>query len=191
MEWADGKTRCRWANPKNETYLRYHDTEWGVPVHDDQKLFEMLILESFQAGLSWECVLNKREAFRRAFDNFDLEKVCFYDEERMAELAQDPGIIRNRLKIRAAVNNARIFRQIQQEYGTFSEYLWHWSSGKIVIEQDLTHSPLSDAISNDLKKRGMKFVGTTIIYAYLQAVGVINSHEAGCFLQHPTHKGSV
>lgn len=191
MEWADGKTRCRWANPKNETYLRYHDTEWGVPVHDDQKLFEMLILESFQAGLSWECVLNKREAFRRAFDNFDLEKVCSYDEERMAELAQDPGIIRNRLKIRAAVNNARIFRQIQQEYGTFSDYLWHWTGGKTVIEQGLAHSPLSDAISNDLKKRSMKFVGTTIIYAYLQAVGVINSHEAGCFLQHPAHKGSV
>ncbi len=191
MEWADGKTRCRWANPKNETYLRYHDTEWGVPVHDDQKLFEMLILESFQAGLSWECVLNKREAFRRAFDNFDLEKVCSYDEERMAELAQDPGIIRNRLKIRAAVNNARIFRQIQQEYGTFSDYLWHWTGGKTVIEQGLAHSPLSDAISNDLKKRSMKFVGTTIIYAYLQAVGVINSHEAGCFLRRPAHKGPV
>lgn len=191
MEWADGKTRCRWANPKNEAYIRYHDEEWGVPVHDDQKLFEMLILESFQAGLSWECVLNKREAFRRAFDGFDLEKVCAYGEERMAELAQDPGIIRNRLKIRAAVNNARIFRQLQREYGTFSDYLWHWSGGKAVIEQGLTHSPLSDAISNDLKKRGMKFVGTTIIYAYLQAVGVINSHEAGCFLQHPTHKGSV
>ncbi|HIR52531.1 MAG TPA: DNA-3-methyladenine glycosylase I [Candidatus Onthovicinus excrementipullorum] len=191
MEWADGKTRCQWANPKNKTYLRYHDTEWGVPVHDDQKLFEMLILESFQAGLSWECVLNKRDAFRRAFDNFDLEKVCAYDEGRMAELAQDPGIIRNRLKIRAAVNNARIFRQIQQEYGTFSDYLWHWAGGKTVIEQGLAHSPLSDTISNDLKKRGMKFVGTTIIYAYLQAVGVINSHEAECFLRRPAHKGPV
>lgn len=181
MEWQDGKTRCAWANPKNERYIHYHDAEWGVPVHDDHRLFEMLILESFQAGLSWECVLNKREAFRRAFDGFDLDRVCAYGDEEMQALAQDPGIIRNRRKIRAAVANARVFREIQREYGSFSDYLWHWTDGKAVVEQGQTHSPLSDAISADLKKRGMTFVGTTIIYAYLQAVGVIDSHEAECF----------
>lgn len=182
MEWTDGKKRCFWANPKNARYIRYHDEEWGVPVHDDHKLFEMLILECFQAGLSWECVLNKQEAFREAFDNFDLEKVCAYDEKKMADLQENPGIIRNRLKIRAAVGNARVFREIQKEYRSFSDYLWHWSGGKIIYEVGPTHSELSDSISKDLKKRGMKFVGTTIIYAYLQAVGVIWAHEQGCFL---------
>lgn len=183
MEWADGKIRCRWANPKNEKYIHYHDEEWGVPVYDDHKLFEMLILESFQAGLSWECVLNKREAFRKAFDNFDLEKVCGYDEARLLKLQKDPGIIRNRLKIQAAVNNARIFRNIRQEYGSFSDYIWHWTKGLIIFEKGLASSPLSDQVSGDLKKRGMKFVGTTIIYAYLQAIGVICSHDEGCFLE--------
>ena len=182
MEWRDGKTRCRWVNPKNERYIRYHDEEWGVPVHDDHKLFEMLILECFQAGLSWECVLNKRDAFREAFDGFDLEKVCAYDETKLEALRNNPGIIRNRLKIQAAVINARIFREIQREYGSFSEYLWHWTDGKVVYEIGRTNSELSDALSKDLKKRGMKFVGTTVIYAYLQAVGVIYSHEDGCFL---------
>lgn len=180
--WEDGKTRCFWANPGNERYVRYHDLEWGVPVHEDQKLLEMLILESFQAGLSWECVLNKRENFRSAFDGFDLEKICAYDEARMEELAKDPGIIRNRGKIRAAVGNARVFRKIREEYGTFSDYLWSWTGGETVYERGKTSSELSDAISADLKRRGMKFVGTTIIYAYLQAVGVIWSHESGCFL---------
>lgn len=184
MEWKDGKTRCRWANPNNDTYLHYHDAEWGVPVYDDHKLFEMLILECFQAGLSWECVLNKQEAFRQAFDGFDLKKVCAYDEEKINALCQDPGIIRNRLKIRAAVNNARIFRSIQEEYGSFSAYLWHWTDGTIIYEKNEASSPLSDAVSKDLQKRGMKFVGTVIIYAYLQAVGVIYSHEDGCFLEH-------
>lgn len=184
MQWPDGKIRCPWANAKNETYIRYHDEEWGVPVHNDHKLLEMLILESFQAGLSWECVLNKREAFRRAFDGFDLEKICAYDDANLAELVQNPGIIRNRLKIHAAVTNARIFQKIQKEYGSFSDYLWHWTDGRTVMEQGQTRSPLSDAISGDLKKRGMKFVGTTIIYAYLQAVGVIDSHEGDCFLAH-------
>lgn len=183
MEWKDGKTRCKWANPDNDLYLHYHDEEWGVPVYDDRKLFEMLILESFQAGLSWECVLNKREAFRQAFDEFDLDKVCAYDEEKMEELRQNSGIIRNRLKIRAATNNAQVFRKIQQEYGSFSSYLWHWTNGKVIREKDAVSSPLSDAISKDLQKRGMKFVGTVIIYAYLQAVGVIFSHEDGCFLE--------
>jgi DNA-3-methyladenine glycosylase I len=142
----------------------------------------MLILESFQAGLSWECVLNKREAFRKAFDGFDLEKVCAYDEARMEELKQDAGIVRNSRKIKAAVENARIFREIVKEYGSFAEYLWGFTQGKVVYENDKASSPLSDAISKDLKKRGMTFVGTTIIYAYLQAVGVICSHENGCYL---------
>ena len=182
MEWPDGKVRCSWANPKNERYIRYHDEVWGVPVHDDQKLFEMLILECFQAGLSWECVLNKQEAFQRAFDGFDLEQVCAYGEEKLEEIRQDPGIIRNRLKIRAAVANAKVFRAIQQEYGSFSDYLWNWTDGQVVHVVGESCSPLSDAISRDLKRRGMKFVGTTIVYAYLQAVGVVCSHEEGCFL---------
>lgn len=182
MGWPDGKPRCRWADPNNERYLRYHDQEWGVPVYDDHKLFEMLILESFQAGLSWACVLNKREAFRRAFDGFDLDAVCAYREDKLAALAQDPGIIRNRRKIRAAADNARVFRDIQGEWGSFSNYLWHWTQGQVVHEVGPASSPLSDAVSKDLKKRGMTFVGTTIIYAYLQAVGVIFAHEAGCFL---------
>ena len=184
MEWTDGKTRCRWANPKNERYIRYHDEEWGVPVHDDRKLFEMLILECFQTGLSWECVLNKRDAFLEAFDGFDLEKVCAYDESKLEALRNNSGIIRNRMKIQAAVTNARVFRKIQKEYGSFSEYLWHWSDGNVLYETGLTSSKLSDNISKDLKKRGMKFVGTTVIYAYLQAVGVIYSHESGCYLAH-------
>lgn len=183
MEWADGKQRCCWANPKNERYIRYHDEEWGVPVHDDHKLFEMLVLECFQAGLSWECVLNKREAFREAFDGFNLEVVCGYDEEKMASLRSNAGIIRNRLKIEAAVTNARAFRAIQQEYGSFTEYLWHWTDGQVVYEKGRTQSELSDRISMDLRKRGMKFVGSTVIYAYLQAVGVIYAHDVGCFLE--------
>lgn len=176
------KIRCKWANPRNERYLKYHDEEWGVPVFDDHRLFEMLVLESFQAGLSWECVLNKRDAFRRAFDNFNLDRVCSYDEDKKTELRGNEGIIRNKLKISAAVNNAKIFRQIQKEYGTFSAYLWHWTGGKVIYEWDKVSSTLSDDISKDLSKRGMKFVGTVIIYSYLQAVGVIYSHEEGCYL---------
>lgn len=184
MEWHDGKPRCRWANSNNPRYLQYHDQEWGIPVYDDAKLFEMLILENFQAGLSWECVLNKWEAFRRAFDGFDLEAVCAYDDAKINALQNDPEIIRNRLKIQAAVNNARVFRSIQQEQGSFSAYLWRWTGGKIIYEKGETRSALSDAVSKDLKKRGMKFVGTTIVYAYLQAVGVVYSHDEGCFLEH-------
>ncbi len=191
MEWSDGKIRCRWANPKNERYLRYHDEEWGVPVHDDRKLFEMLILECFQAGLSWECVLNKREAFREAFDGFDLETVCAYDAGKMEELRNNPGIIRNRLKIQAAVTNARAFRKIQEEWDCFSDYLWHWTGGRVIYEKGRTRSELSDAVSGDLKKRGMKFVGTTVVYAYLQAVGVVYSHEDGCFLEHSAEKKNL
>lgn len=184
MEWRDGKTRCRWANPKNDIYLHYHDEEWGIPVYDDHKLFEMLILECFQAGLSWECVLNKKEAFQQAFDGFDLEKVCAYDEKKIDELCRNQGIIRNRLKIRAAVNNARVFKKIQTEYGSFSDYLWHWTEKKVLYEKGVVSSPLSDMVSKDLQKCGMKFVGTVIIYSYMQAVGVIYSHEEGCFLEH-------
>lgn len=188
MEYADHKMRCTWANPKNKLYIRYHDEEWGQPVHDDHRLFEMLILESFQAGLSWECVLNKRESFRKAFDGFDLEKVCAYDEEKMEVLRQDAGIVRNRRKIKAAVDNARIFRKIVEEYGSFSKYLWGYTEGKVIYENDKVSSPLSDMISEDLRKRGMTFVGTTIIYAYLQAVGVIYSHEDGCYLCRQTQQ---
>lgn len=183
MKWADGKIRCCWANPKNERYICYHDEEWGVPVHDDQKLFEMLILECFQAGLSWECVLNKRDAFRKAFDGFDLEKICAYHEDKLEMLRNNPEIIRNRLKIQAAVINAQAFCKIQKEYGSFSEYLWHWTDGSVIQETGKTSSELSDTISKDLKKYGMKFVGTTVVYAYLQAIGVIWSHEDECFLQ--------
>jgi DNA-3-methyladenine glycosylase I len=184
MNWRDGKPRCSWANPSNEAYIRYHDEEWGQPVYDDQKLFEMLVLESFQAGLTWECILNKREAFRLAFDQFDLEQVCAYDAQKESELLANSEIIRNKLKIRAAVNNANVFRKIQTEFGSFSQYLWQWTDKKIVYEIGLSSSTLSEKISKDLKKRGMKFVGPVIIYAYLQAVGLIYSHEEGCFLEY-------
>ena len=180
--WKDGKTRCFWANPKNDLYIKYHDEEWGVPQRSDEKLFEMLLLECFQAGLSWECVLNKREDFRRAFDGFDWNAVAAYGDEKIEELRNDAGIIRNGLKIKSAVNNAKIFIKIREEYGTFANYLWGWTNGETVRETGKSRSPLSDAISKDLKRHGMKFVGTTIIYAYLQAVGVIWSHEDDCFL---------
>ena len=147
-------------------------------------MFEMLVLESFQAGLSWECVLNKQENFREAFDYFDLEKVCAYDEERMERLRENPGIIRNKRKIQSAVSNAKVFRSIQQEFGSFSDYIWGFTEGKVVYEKGKSQSELSDEVSKDLKRRGMNFVGTTIIYAYLQAIGVIYSHEEGCFLEH-------
>ena len=176
------KRRCHWCNMANQTYVAYHDNEWGVPVHDDGKLFEMLLLESFQAGLSWECILNKREAFRKAFDGFDFGKIASYDARKLQALMQDKGIVRNRLKIKAAVTNARIFRKIQMECGSFDRYIWSFTNGNIVYETGLATSPLSDAISKDLRKMGMKFVGSTVIYAYLQAVGIINSHEEGCWL---------
>lgn len=166
----------------NPTYVAYHDNEWGVPVHDDGKLFEMLLLESFQTGLSWECILNKREAFRKAFDGFDYRKIALYDESNIQSLMQDKGIVRNRLKILAAITNARIFSEIQNEFGSFDRYIWGFTDGNIVYETGLATSPLSDAISKDLRKRGMKFVGSTVIYAYLQAVGIINSHEEDCWL---------
>ncbi len=174
--------RCKWCNLKNEKYIKYHDEEWGVPNFDDKYLFEMLILESFQAGLSWECVLNKREAFEKAYDNFDIEKIVNYDETKILELSENKNIIRNKLKIKASINNAKVFKNIKEEYQTFYNYLKSYTNDKIIYENDKTTSTLSDAISKDLIKRGMKFVGTTIIYSYLQAIGVINSHEDDCYL---------
>lgn len=174
--------RCSWCNLDNDIYVLYHDNEWGIKNFSDKYLFEMLILESFQAGLSWECVLNKREAFRKAYDNFSLDKVCNYDESKIEELLNNKKIIRNKLKIRASINNARIFKSIVLEMGSFYNYLKMFTEEKIFYEIGLTSSELSDRISNDLKKRGMKFVGTTIIYSYLQAIGVIYSHEEKCFM---------
>lgn len=174
--------RCHWCNVKNPIYVEYHDREWGVPIHNDRKLFEMLLLESFQAGLSWECILNKRGTFAAAFDNFDYQKIARYDAHKLDALVKDEGIIRNRLKISAAVKNAQAFILIQKEFGSFDRYIWHFTNGQTIVETGPTRSPLSDQISKDLKRHGMKFVGTTIIYSYLQAIGIINAHEPNCFL---------
>ena len=174
--------RCSWLNLNNPLYVKYHDEEWGVPVYDDHKLFEMLLLESFQAGLSWECVLNKREAFKKAFDNYNYKKIKDYNEEKQKELMNNKNIIRNKRKISATIKNAKIFMEIQKEYNSFSNYLWHFTNNKIIYETGKTTSNLSDQISKDLKKRGMSFVGTTIVYSYLQAIGMINSHEENCYL---------
>lgn len=176
------KKRCAWCNLKNQKYVEYHDNEWGVANFDDKYLFEMLILESFQAGLSWECVLNKRDSFKQAYDNFDLEKVCNYDEKKKQELISNAEIIRNKLKVNASINNAKIFRDIKNEFETFYNYLKTFTNGETYYEVGLTSSELSNKISKDLKKRGMKFVGTTIIYSYLQAIGIINSHDKDCFM---------
>ena len=174
--------RCIWVNNKNSNYIKYHDEEWGVPVHEDNKLFEMLVLESFQAGLSWECILNKRESFRSAFDNFNYQKISNYNDKKIEELMNNKNIVRNRRKIIATINNAKIFIKIQQEYQSFSNYLWSFTKNEIIYETGKTKSTLSDKISKDLQKKGMKFVGTTIIYSYLQAIGIINSHEKECDL---------
>ena len=178
----ENKIRCKWCNLQNPLYVKYHDEEWGKPNFSDEYLFEMLILESFQAGLSWECVLNKREAFRKAYDNFNIDKICQYDNSNIQELLSNEKIIRNKLKIYASINNSKIFKNIQNEYGTFYDYLKTFTGDKIVYETDKITSKLSDDISNDLKKRGMKFVGSTIIYSYLQAIGIIYSHEEQCFM---------
>lgn len=176
------KVRCKWCNMKNELYVKYHDEEWGVPAYDDGRLFEFLVLEPFQAGLAWETVLVKRESFRKAFDDYDIEKIRNYGEDKIAEMLNDPSIIRNRKKIEAAINNAGIFRDIQKEWGTFSRYIWHFTDNKVVYEVGKASSALSDEIARDMKKRGMKFIGTTTVYAYLQAVGVIYSHDRECFM---------
>ena len=178
----DDKIRCRWCNMKNPLYVDYHDNEWGKLNLDEHYLYEMLILESFQAGLSWECILNKRESFRAAYDGFDIEKVSNYGDEKIGELLNNKAIIRNRLKINASINNSKIFKEISKEYGSFYNYLKQFTGEDIIYESDKVTSEISDAISTDLKKRGMKFVGSTIIYSYLQAIGIINSHEERCYL---------
>lgn len=174
--------RCSWANPKNPLYVKYHDEEWGRPIHDDGKLLELLILECFQAGLSWECVLNKREAFREAFDCFERDKIIAYDEARIDELMANQGIIRNRAKIMAAVTNTAVFKDIQEEFGSFDAYLSGFCPKEPIVDHTSTTSTISDALSADLKKRGMKFVGSTTVHAFLQSIGVFDSHFPECFL---------
>ena len=178
----DDKKRCRWCNMKNPLYIDYHDHEWCIPNFDDQYLYEMLILESFQAGLSWECVLNKRDNFRKAYDNFDIEKVMAYDEEKMDELLNNAGLIRNKRKVSASIRNSRVFKEIEDEFGSFHQYLRTFTNDKIIYETGKTTNDLSDAVSKDLKKRGMTFVGSVTIYSYLQAIGVIYSHDEECHL---------
>lgn len=175
------KKRCSWVEGKEDIYVRYHDEEWGVPKYDDDILFEMLVLESFQAGLSWITILKKREAFRKAFDNFDMEKIINYDEDKINELLENKDIIRNKGKINATVSNAKVFMEIQKEYGSFSDYIWGFTDGEIIKAEYKTNSELSDKIAKDLKKRGMKYVGTTIIYSYLESIGIIDNHTEECY----------
>ena len=180
------KQRCAWPG-KDPLYLSYHDEEWGVPVYDETKLFEFLLLETFQAGLSWITILRKRENFRKAFDGFDYKKIANYSEEKIAELLQDAGIIRNKLKVRSAVTNALAFIEIQKEFGSFKKYIWGFVDGKPIQNTFKSKSempantPLSDTISKDLKKRGFKFVGSTVVYAHMQATGMVNDHLESCF----------
>ena len=176
--------RCSWVDLNSEIYIKYHDEEWGVSSFDDRYLFEMLILEMFQAGLSFLTVLEKRNDFRLAFDNFDVKKVSNYDDKKIEELLNNKNIIRNKLKITSAINNANVFIKIQKEYGSFSNYIWSFTNNKVIKNQNgikVANSPLSDKITYDLKKRGMKFIGSTIIYSYLQAIGIIDDHEKNCF----------
>lgn len=174
--------RCKWCNLENSKYVDYHDSEWGILNLDENYLFEMLVLESFQAGLSWECILNKRNAFAQAFDNFDIDKIINYDEVKINSLLNNKDIVRNKLKINATINNALIFKMIEKEMGSFKNYILKYFKEYPIYEVGKTTSVISDNISNDLKLRGMKFVGSTIIYSYLQAIGLINSHENDCFL---------
>ena len=179
--------RCDWLNLENPEYVKYHDKEWGVPIHNDRKLFEMLILEGAQAGLSWSTVLKKRENYRKAFDNFDYEKIATYKAKKVSELLKNEGIIRNKLKIESTITNAKIFIKIRQEYKTFDKYLWSFVKNrpiknKVKTLKDLPNrTEISDTISKDLKKRGMNFVGSTIIYAFMQACGMVNDHKITCF----------
>ena len=181
------KHRCAWAADAGPLYQKYHDKEWGVPVHDDRRLFEFLILEGAQAGLSWSTILNKRENYRKAYDNFDARKVARYDAARVRRLLHDPGIVRNRLKIRASILNARAFLAVQKEFGSFDRYIWQFVGGKQTqnrrrsIGQVPARTKESDAMSKDLKQRGFKFVGSTICYAFMQAVGMVNDHAIDCF----------
>lgn len=179
--------RCPWSEGVSQAYLDYHDREWGVPVHDDRRQFEFLILEGAQAGLSWSTILHRREGYRRAFADFDPVRVARFTAARQAKLLKDPGIIRNRLKVAAAVSNARAFLEVQAEFGRFSDYLWDFVDGSPVVNrwrsqsQVPATSKVSDAISKDLKRRGFRFVGSTIVYAHLQATGLVNDHLVGCF----------
>jgi len=180
------RRRCRWVSDADADYIRYHDQEWGRPVHDDRRLFEMLTLEGAQAGLSWSTILRKRAGYRRAFARFDPRKVARFDARRRARLLADPGIVRNRLKVESTVSNARAFLAVQREFGSFGRYLWSFVGGRPIVNRPrpgtvAARTPLSDALSRDLAQRGFRFVGTTIIYAFLQAVGVVNDHSRGCF----------
>ena len=178
--------RCKWCG-NDPLYIQYHDKEWGVPVYEDAKIFEFLLLETFQAGLSWITILRRRENFRTAFDNFDFQEIANYSDEKLEDLRKDAGIIRNRLKIKAAKSNALAFMEVQKEFGTFSKYIWSFLDGKPIKNAFKTMSelpantPLSDKISADLKKRGFKFVGSTIVYAHMQAMGIVNDHTTDCF----------
>ena len=184
----ENKLRCTWCE-KDDLYRDYHDNEWGKPIYDDDKLFEFLILETFQAGLSWYTILKKRENFRVAFDNFDYKKVAQYDENKVQELLQDAGIIRNQLKIRGTISNAIAFMEVQKEFGSFSKYIWNFTDGKPIennrksLREVPATTPLSDEISKDLKKRGFKFVGSTVVYAHMQATGMVNDHVVDCWTQ--------
>ena len=175
--------RCKWVNLNNKLYIDYHDNEWGKPSYDDNHLFEMLILEMFQAGLSWECILNKREYFRKAFDNFDYNIIKDYDDKKIEELLNNKNIIRNRLKIESAINNAKIFIKVRGKYNTFYNYIWSFTNNKIIYNTDdniKVISSLSDKIAKDMKSKGFKFLGTKIIYSYLESIGIINDHELKC-----------
>ncbi|MBB6218842.1 DNA-3-methyladenine glycosylase I [Anaerosolibacter carboniphilus] len=180
------KKRCDWAG-QEQIYIDYHDKEWGVPVHEERKLFEFLILEGAQAGLSWITILKKRENYRKAFDGFDPEKVARYDEKKLEELMGNEGIVRNRLKIQAAIQNAKAFLAVQQEFGSFDAYIWHFVDEKPLknawksLKEVPAKTSVSDAMSKDLKKRGFKFVGSTICYAFMQAIGMVNDHTTDCF----------
>lgn len=184
---TDRRQRCPWVDLSKPDYVAYHDDEWGVPVHDDRRMFEFLTLEAAQAGLSWYTILRKREGYRAAFADFDAQKVARFSAARIEKLMLDPSIVRNRLKITAAVNNAKRFLEVQDEFGSFCDYLWKFVDGKPVasrlekLSDYPARTPLSDAISKDLKKRGFRFVGTTIVYAHLQATGIVNDHALGCF----------
>lgn len=178
--------RCPWCE-KDDLYRNYHDNEWGIPIFDDTVLFEYLVLESFQAGLSWHSILKKRENFRKAFDYFNYKKIQYYDDKKITELLQNEGIIRNKLKILATINNAKTFIKIQNEFGSFAEYIWNFTQGKTIFNNPEspknipTTTPLSDKISKDLKKRGFKFLGSTTIYAFMQAIGIVNDHLTTCY----------
>ena len=182
----ENRVRCAWCE-KDDLYRDYHDNEWGNPVYDDETIFEFLVLETFQAGLSWYTILKKRENFRKAFDNFNLKKIANYSEDKMAELEEDAGIIRNKLKIKATVTNAQAFIKVQEEFGTFSKYIWGFVDGKPIDNQPKilgevkATTPISDALSKDLKKRGFKFVGSTVMYAHMQATGMVNDHVMDCW----------